>query len=51
MILFRKDQREVREPEPDQQEGGEGQQVTGGCFQLRRGLLFPVLPECGMFLY
>ena len=22
-----------------------------GCFQLRRGLLFPVLPECGMLIH
>ena len=55
MILSRKDQREAREPEPDQtdpdQQEGRGAAGDRGCFQLRRGLLFPVLPECGMFLY
>ena len=38
--FFRKDQREAREPEPDQQQG---ERAAGdrGCFQLGRGLLFP----------
>ena len=38
--FFRKDQREAREPEPDQQQG---ERAAGDreCFQLGRGLLFP----------
>jgi len=53
--FIRKDQREAREPEPDQtepdQQEGERGSRWQGCFQLRKGLLFLVLPGCGMFLY
>ena len=53
--FIRKDQRSAREPEPDRtepdQQQGRGAADNRGCFQLGRGLLFPVLPECGMFLH